>query len=174
MLTKDQILAELGVFKLTTGGLGNWLTEDTDSEVFLRLGMLDKTPISKVQLNQLLAFGHEAPVSEDFFRYYWLSVPLEHPYDVKAIPNFEARWLDSSSIVSLAHLKWGLYRIFVDGLLWFGNVRTAYRELRALDAEKLDRFYRSRRFDTNLIKGRGPALPLQTIAKDELYSSHRP
>ncbi|MEA2939892.1 MAG: hypothetical protein QOD09_421 [Bradyrhizobium sp.] len=169
MLTKDQILAELAVFKLTTGGLGNWLTQNTDSEVFLRLGTLDKTPISKVQLNQLLAFGHEAPVSEDFFRYYWLAAPPEHPYDVKRLANFDASWLDSSSIVSLAHLKWGLNRIFVDGLLWFGNVRTAYRELRAFNSEELDRFFRSRRFNTDLIKGRGPALPLQTIAKDDRY-----
>jgi len=169
MLTKDQILAELAVFKLTTGGLGNWLTQNTDSEVFLRLGTLDKTPISKVQLNQLLAFGHEAPVSEDFFRYYWLAAPPEHPYDVKKLANFDASWLDSSSIVSLAHLKWGLNRIFVDGLLWFGNVRTAYRELRAFNSEELDRFFRSRRFNTDLIKGRGPALPLQAIAKDDRY-----
>jgi hypothetical protein len=169
MLTKAEILKELSLFKLKTGGLGSWITEDTDSEVFARLGRLEEEPITKVQLNQLLAFGHEAPVSDDFFRYYWLEAPSQHPYDVSSVPHFEHRWLRSSAIVSLPHLKWGLYRIFTDGLLWFGNVRTAYRKLRSLNRSELDDFFISRRFDTKLIRERGPALPLQPIAKDDRY-----
>lgn len=167
--TKAEILEELKLFKLRTGGLGSWITEDTDSEIFDRLGRIDSAPISKVQLNQLLAFGHEAPVSEDFFRYYWLEAPESHPYDVISIPDYAPEWLQSSAIMSLAHLKWGLYRIFTDGLLWFGNVRTAFRKLRSLNATELERFFSNRRFDTNLIKGRGPALELRTIAKDDRY-----
>jgi hypothetical protein len=169
MISKQQILNELGLFKLKTGGLGSWITEDTDPEVFIRLGQVEEQSITKVQLNQLLAFGHEAPVSDDFFRYYWLDRPVEHPYDVASIPYFSDKWPKSSAITSLAHLKWGLYRIFADGLLWFGNVRTAYRILRSMNGDELKSFFSSRRFNTNLIKERGPALALQTIAKDDRY-----
>jgi hypothetical protein len=168
-MDKDQILQELSLFSLRTEGIGGWLTQETDDEVFLRLGRIEKEPLSKVQLNQLLAFGHEAPVSDDFFRYYWLDVPPQHPYDVKTISGFQGAWQRSSAITSLAHLKWGLYRLFTDGLLWFGNVRTAYRHLRSLNRHQLDAFFARRRFDTQLIKDRGPALPLTPIAKDDRY-----
>lgn len=37
MVDKQRILEELKVFSLTTGGLGSWLTEETDDEVFTAL-----------------------------------------------------------------------------------------------------------------------------------------
>lgn len=169
MLTKQQILNELKLFGLKSGGLGSWITEETDDRVFDRLGRIDEIPITKVQLNQLLAFGHEAPVSDDFFRYYWLEAPPEHPYKVKSLPGFDDYWLTAAAVVSLPHLKWGLHRIFTDGLLWFGSVRTAFRKLRSLNATELRDFFRERRFQTEVIRERGPALALQTIAKDDRY-----
>jgi len=168
-MDKHEILQELSLFSLRNGGIGSWLTESTDAEVFARLGRIEAEPLTKVQLNQLLAFGHEAPVSDDFFRYYWLTAPAEYPYDVKTLPSFQAAWLQSAAITSLDHLKWGLYRLFTDGLLWFGNVRTAYRKLRSLTRQDLAALFGSRRFDTQLIKERGPALPLTPIAKDDRY-----
>lgn len=168
-MDKQQILRELRLFSLQTGGIGSWLTENTDDEVFTRLGRIEDEPLTKVQLNQLLAFGHEAPVSDDVFRYYWLAAPAEHPYDVKALPDFQEAYQKSSAITSLAHLKWGLYRLFTDGLLWFGNVRTAYRKLRSMTHGELSDFFASRRFQTQLIKERGPALSLTPIAKDDRY-----
>ncbi len=137
--------------------------------MFARLARIEREPVTKVQLNQLLAFGHEAPVSDDFFRYYWLCGPNEHPYDVRTLPGFDESWLDCTSITSLAHLRWGLYRIFTDGLLWFGNVRTAYQKLRSMTTNDLRTYFSSRRFDTARIKERGPALPFSTIAKDDRY-----
>lgn len=169
MVDKQRILEELKVFSLTTGGLCSWLTEETDDEVFIRLERIEEDPIKKVQLNQLLAFGHEAPVSDDFFRYYWLNAPPEHPYVVTTTPGFQKSWLEHSAITSLAHLKWGLYRLFTDGLLWFGNVGAAYRKLSSLTSEELSAFFSSRRFNTTLIKERGPALPLTPITKDDRY-----
>ena len=62
-----------------------------------------------------------------------------------------------------------MHRLYTDGLLYFGNVRTAYRKLRPLTAEQLDAFFSSRRFDTETIKARGPALPLVAIPKDDRY-----
>jgi hypothetical protein len=63
----------------------------------------------------------------------------------------------------------GLYRLYVDALLYFGNIRTAYRSLRDKSADDLGVFFQSRRFDTNLIKSRGPALDLVPIARDNRY-----
>lgn len=168
-MSKEHILEEMKLFTLDSGGFGSWITQNTDQEVFERLSNVGSDPITKVQLNQLFAFSHEAPVSEGFFEYYWLSVPDEHPYNVKTIPEYSDKWKDSSAIISIAHLKWGIYRLYVDGLLWFGNIRTGFRMLRCLSCDALHKFFASRRFDTKLIKGRGPALPLKQIAKDDRY-----
>jgi hypothetical protein len=69
-MTKEQILEHFKLFRLGTDGIGGWLGPDTDARVFDRLAQVGTTPLTKVQLNQLFAFGHEAPVSDDFFRYY--------------------------------------------------------------------------------------------------------
>jgi hypothetical protein len=169
MLSKDQLLAELTLFKVDHGGIGTWITEGTHQVVFDRLGNIEKEPISKVQLNQLLAFGHEAPVTSGFFEYYWKSVPEYHPYDVRSIPDYNEKWTSTNEIISLAQLKWGLYRLFVDSLLYFGNVRTGFRHLRTLEAPELSDFFKKYRFPTEEIIARGPALPLMPIAKDDRY-----
>ncbi len=103
-MSKEQILEQFKVFSMGTDGIGGWLGADTDNRVFDRLGRVDREPLAKVQLNQLFAFGHEAPISDDFFRYYWLSQPPRHPYDVATLPDFDPRWLEANIILSLAHL----------------------------------------------------------------------
>ena len=169
--SKAEILDEFSIFSVPSPGIGSWLTEQTHADVFERLGKLDREPLSAVQLNQLLVMSHEAPVGDAFFRYYWLQAPERHPYDVRQVPRYSQDWLRAGDgmILSLVHLKWGLYRLYIDGLLYFGNVRTAFRDLRDLSKEKLDTFFASKRFDTDAIKGRGPSLPLKFIAKDSRY-----
>src|SRR5207249_370728 len=66
-------------------------------------------------------------------------------------------------------LRWGLYRLYVDGLLYFGNVAAAYSSLRSKTFEELIAFFTQKRFDTAAIAQRGPALPLEDIAKDNRY-----
>lgn len=168
-MDQQQILDEFKLFALGADGIGGWLGPKTDARVLDRLASIAKEPLAKVQLNQLLAFGHEAPVSDDFFHYYWLSDSPRHPYDVKRLTDFDQRWLDSNAIASLAHLRWGLYRLYTDGLLYFGNVRTAYRKLRSFTESELNGFFGKRRFDSEAIRARGPALPLTTILKDDRY-----
>jgi len=169
-ITRDQILSELEIFSLGTGGIGSWITQETDEAVFSRLEVLDKEPLTKVQLNQLLVLGHEAPVSDGFYDYYWQSVPDAHPYDVSELPGYQAEWFPTSgTIVSLSHLRWGLYRLFLDGLLWFVNVRSAFRRLRDLSSEELSDYFRRLRFDTQAIRDRGPSLALNAIPKDDRY-----
>ena len=78
-MPKETILQEFKLFSLGGDGIGGWLSQNTDDEVFRRLDRINQEPLSKVQLNQLFVFGHEAPVSDGFFRYYWLEAPTEHP-----------------------------------------------------------------------------------------------
>ena len=132
------ILKLFSLLSLPDGGIGSWLSETTGDDIFRRLSELKRQPLSKVQLNQLLAFAHEAPLSRGFFRYYWLVHPSLHPYNIASLPvTYDDSWMSMGQIVSLDHLYWGLYRLYVDGLLWFGNVRTAYRALRTKTFEEL-------------------------------------
>ncbi|MBI5179116.1 MAG: hypothetical protein HZA04_07635 [Nitrospinae bacterium] len=168
-LTKEDILREFELFSLGGGGIGNWLSNETNDDIFSRLSKVDVEPIKKVQFNQLLVLGHEAPASDDFFKYYWLTKPERHPYPVNQIPGYEDKWTSSDSILSISHLKWGLYRLYVDALLYHGNVRSGYRALRSLSMLELEQFFNEKRFETDLIKSRGPALGLETIARDKRY-----
>ena len=169
-MPKDEILKQLGLFSLGGEGIGGWLTRQTDDRVFDRIDALPGHPLSRSQLNQILGFGHQAPVSDDFFRYYWLECPPKHPYPVAQLPGFDHQWVKGiDAIVSLEHLRWGMYRLFTDALLYFGNVRTAFRELRTLRQAELHDFFESKRFDTDAIKQRGDVLPLQLISRDDRY-----
>lgn len=169
-MNADDILREMQLFSIGGEGIGGWITSSTDTRIFERLARLDEEPLSKEQFNQLLILGKESPVSDEFFSYYWLEDPLEHPYPVGRLPGFSKKWVTkNSAIVSLDHLKWGLYRLYVDSLLYFGHIRVAYRQLRALNKPELVAFFAARRFDTVRIRQRGPAIPLNDIPKDDRY-----
>lgn len=169
MPQRNAIVDKFELFSLSTGGIGRWITADTDPSVFDRLSTIDTDPLSAVQFNQLLVLGHEAPAGDAFFRYYWLEKPSQHPYDVRKIEGFKDDWLHNNAITSLDHLKWGLYRLYMDGLLYFGNVRSAYRELRELTSDQLRAFFEAQCLNTSAIKRRGPPLSLRKIAKDDRY-----
>ncbi len=170
MQSKAQILEEFSLFSVPTGGIGSWLTENTHDDVFARLGKINEEPLPAVQLNQLLVLAHEAPVSDGFFRYYWLQAPKQHSYDVRDLPGYSKDFLNTdASVASLAQLRWGLYRLYVDALLFFGNVRSAFRSLRDLSISEIEAFFQAERLDTARIKQRGPSLPLKLIAKDSRY-----
>jgi hypothetical protein len=152
-----------------TGGIDSWLGPETPEEAVVRLAALDTDPLPLSQLNQLLVLSCEAGVTEAFFQYYWLQAPEEHPYDVRRVDGFENEFLSTDVIRSLSHLKWGLYRFYTDALLYFGDVRSAYRFLHDLESSRLKSFFHDLRIDTAAMKRRGPALPLQPITKDNRY-----
>ena len=169
-MPKVDILNRFAIFSLGGHGIGGWLTETTDDRVFQRLASMGEQPLSMAQFNQLLVFGHQAPISEGFFRYYWLESPPEHPYSVDRIAGFERHWIDEkTAIISLSHLEWGLRRLFTDGLLYFGDVRTAFRTLRILARNELGSFFLRKRLDTDAISQRGNVLPLTTIPQDDRF-----
>ena len=167
--TRTEILSKFEVFQGGTGGLDSWLGPDTPDTVFEVLGDIETNPLSRARLNQLLTLAREAPISDALFDYYWLSVPVEHVYDVRGLPCFRKSWADQGDIRSLDQLYWGLYRFYVDALLYFGNIRTAFQRLSSLSQHELTSFFRQRRFDTQTLSLRGhPILP-KKIAKDNRH-----
>lgn len=171
-MTVDDIKNEFGLFRGNGAGIESWISDKTPDDVLVRLAQIDSDPISIAQLNQLLILSHEAGISEGFFKYYWQSgksLHLTHPYDVTKIPDYISSFEDAEMIHSLSHLKWGLYRFYVDALLYFGNVREAYRSLRIKTFDDLSQYFQTKRFNTNRLKLRGDTLRMQSIAKDDRY-----
>lgn len=168
LVSKEDILAKFELFSGGTGGIDSWLTPAQPDEVFQALANIDALPLSRARLTQLLTLAHEAPVSQPFFHYYWLEAP-RHPYDVKKVPGYQPDWTRTTQIVSLDQLYWGLYRFYVDALLFFGDIRTAYQTLTSKPEAELRTFFCSATFDTEALTDRGPALELESIAKDSRY-----
>ena len=151
-----------------TFGFDSWLVRKVPQVVLNRLSSIDKEPLGRAQLNQLLHLCHEPGVCEGFFNYYWLSSP-QHTYDVCQFDNFRGDWLAGRAITSLNHLRWGLYRLYLDSLLYFGDVRTGFQALRVKSAAELETLFGQKRWPTQALKDRGPALNLVKIAKDDRY-----
>lgn len=166
---REEILEKFKLFSGGTGGIDSWLTaEKTPGKVLAALGDMPDRPLTRALFNQLLTLSHEAPMSDAFFRYYWLEAP-PHVYDVRKTPGFSEDWLKSSTIQNLDQLYWGLYRFDVDALLYFGNVRAAYRTLRDKSEDDLRSFFATRRWNSDELSDRAAPLSLLPIAKDNRY-----
>ncbi|HEY3368886.1 MAG TPA: hypothetical protein VGK74_27840 [Symbiobacteriaceae bacterium] len=168
MVSKEALLEQFKLFAGGTGGIANWLQETTPDSVIERLTTLDERPLSHAQLNQILLLSHEAGCSEGFFQYYWGMAP-NHPYDVRALPRYRTEWNNSAAILSLDHLWWGIYRLYVDSLLYFGDVQSTYRTLHEKTTTDLQRFFAGYRFHPDAMKNRGPILPMAKISMDDRY-----
>jgi hypothetical protein len=166
------VIKEFELFRGNGGGIEHWICDNTPEEVLDRLSRIDKEPISHSQLNQLFILSHEGGPSFGFFKYYWLSgseLLRVHPHDVTKISGYDTRYEGQENVISLAHLKWGLSRFYIDALLYFGNIRQAYRVLRNKTFDELAQYFSKSRFDTQRLHQRGPYLPMGTIAKDDRY-----
>lgn len=164
----DQLRQHFQPLFADTGGIDSWIGPETPHQVVSRLCQLPDAPLSFPVLNQLLLLGHEAGVSEAFFNYYWLDEPV-HPYPVAALDDYSPAWTLATEVMSLEHLRWGLRRFYVDALLYFGNIRSAFRALREMDAEHLSAFFRRRRQPIEYFERRSDALPLRQIPMDQRY-----
>jgi hypothetical protein len=151
------------------------LKSEDGQRIIERLMKLETDPINLTHFNQLLHLNHEAGVTEGFFRYYFLTHPLQHPYPVDKLSDPIDKkpslmpGLDERAIWSLNQLKWGLTRLFVDGLLYWGDVRSAFRELRTKTLDELTRFFSEKRVNSEYMRSRGPYLPLHTIEDTDRY-----
>lgn len=166
---KTHILDSFQVFYADIGGIVGWLGPKAPNELWERLARIDSDHLTRAQLVQLLLLSHEGALSNGFFRYYWLTAP-SHPYAVEEMAGFQHEWINApADIKSLEHLRWGLYRLYVDALLYFGNIRSAYRELRSKSFEELQKFFAERMFNPNSMVERGIPLDLNAIPKEDRY-----
>jgi hypothetical protein len=172
MSKKSALLSEFELFRGNGGGIEAWFSETMPDVVVDSLTDCDKRNIPFEILNQLLILSHEAGMSFAFFEYYFLRDPHSCRlswYDPKKLPEFDQRYLTATAIVSLGHLRWGLRRLYTDGLLYFGNIRECYRTLRGLSKVQLEDFFKQRIYDAEELRSRSDYLPLNDIAKDERY-----
>ena len=169
-MSKEAILDQFKLYSSNGEGIAGWLTEGVDPKIFARLDSIDSEPLTREQLNQLLALAQLPTASDGYFYYYWLESPPDHPYPVHSLPKFRQDWLSGGNYIkSLSHLEWGLHRIFVDGLLYFGNIDKAYQFLRNLSREELVRFFRGKCIVSESFGERGKALPIEEISRDDRY-----
>jgi len=158
--------ARLSLFTGDTGGIDSWLTGENADRIIQRLAQLPGQPLSHSLFNQLLALSQQPPVSRAFFDYYWCSSPM-HPYRVDDIPGYHITYTKFDRVETIDQLSWGLYRIYVDSLLYFGSIRNGFHELSAKDASGLSGFFMSKMYDPGGLIARGePISPLHIPIAD--------
>ena len=133
-------------FPGTVNEKSGFLKSDDGKFILQRILKIPTEPIHVTHCNQLLHLLHEAGITEGFFRYYFLTLPSSHPYPVNRVMD-KTPSLNPQGISSLEQLEHGLRRFFIDSLFYFGNIRSAYRELRVMGYEQLEKFFASRQFD---------------------------
>lgn len=167
-MTKDYIIEQFKELSFPTKGFEGWLSDSAPEAVFNRFKRLDREPLTKVQLNQLLLLSLESGISDGFFKYYWLAVP-DHSYAIDKLDDFDNAYITTTAIVSIEQLRWGIRRIYTDCLLYFGNISYGFKELKNKTFEELCQFFKSKCFPTEIIKKRGRPLEFHDISKDDRY-----
>lgn len=127
--------------------------------------------LSWARFNQILHRCSQAGMSEGFFRYYFLDVPSSHPYPVdkvmSPVPYHPPSGL--TEITSLQQLQWGLRRFLYDAMLYWGNFRQAYRDLRLLTVHEIVAFFVDKRVNAQRITTRGKVTGPALIPQDSRY-----
>lgn len=146
-----------------------FLTRPESKLVLGRLQDSPQHPLNRTQANQLLHLCHEAGLSEGFFRYYFLDEPPLHPYPVNRVIEGPMPSLDHSAVWTIEQLDWGLRRFFTDALLYWGNIRSAYRDLRTKEYAEIESLFSKKRHDTEQMQQRGEPFPLESIPDEDRY-----
>lgn len=167
-MTQEEIAKCLTFFFPGSFTTGQKLKSPDGDKILQRMMQIEQSPLKLTHTNQLLHLIHEAGMTDGFFQYYFLSCPDTHPYPVSRVlephPN-----IDTAGIRSLKQLEWGLRRLYIDALLFWGNVRSAYRELRTKTYAELVAKFKAERFPTDELCSRGDPLPLQHIPDGDRY-----
>jgi hypothetical protein len=132
----------------------------------LRLGSF-----SWARLNQFMHRCSQAGMSEGCFRYYFLESPSRHPYPVgRVMPGAGYRPPQGlSEIATLEQAHWGLRRFIYDAMLYWGNFRQAYRDLRLLSYEGIVELFADKRINEHRISTRGRVVEPAPIPQDHRY-----
>lgn len=150
----------------------NFVTEKFGTKhLFKLLGNIEKKPLSKVQLDQLLSLHRQKNITDDFYSYYWLEQPSDHFYKIDTPQGWDIQEkIDGKNLISsVQQLKWGFERIFIDCLYLYGNIQAGYDKLSQLSMTELKALFNKVKFDTEQIMQRGKTLPFAKINKEDRY-----
>lgn len=132
--------------------------------------LVEQGSLSWSRLNEVLHRCSEAGMSEGFFRYYFLEVNEEHPYPVdRVFSDNSFRPPEANEICSIHQLEWGVRRFRYDAILYWGNFRQAYRELRQLSFDEIAAVFASKRVNEGRMIRRGKVEEATSIPKDHRY-----
>ena len=112
------------------------ISSDSNLRAAIENGMeaIDNGDLSWARLNQIMHLCSQAGMSEGFYRYYFLTFPQNHPYPIEKVfseDDYEPPE-GADEIKSIRQFQWGIRRFIYDAMLYWGNFRQAYRELRQL------------------------------------------
>ena len=164
-----EIIDTLKIFFPGSFKEGSLFIQSQDGKLILqRIKEMATNPIHVTYFNQLLHLNHEAGVTDGLFKYYFLTQPKQHPYPVdKVLASLPD--LDEKGISSINQAEWGLRRFYIDALLFWGDLRSAYRDLRGKSYHELESFFSTKRFDSHQMMERGNIFPFAKIAVDDRY-----
>lgn len=168
-MTEDELIRTLRFYLPKSFSEQSPFLKTHDGKVAVqRLLNLSSEPLSITHVNQLLHLSHEAGMTEGFFKYYFLSFPDTHPYPVDRFWD-ASHLLSQHGIGSLTQLEFGLKRFFTDALLFWGNIRSAYRDLRTKTFDEITAYFSDKRYKTESLTSRSDVLPFQPIPVDDRY-----
>ena len=146
--------------------LCNFISDRPNTDrLFALLEKIEESPLTKVQLDQLLSLDGLKNMSDDFFEYYWLTAPKDHFHKIR---KYDAQ-INGGAITSVKQLKWGFERIFIDCIFLFGNIQSGYDYLAQRSLSELKTIFNDKKFDTDKILKRGKALHFENIDKSDRY-----
>ncbi|MHB1049318.1 MAG: hypothetical protein ACYC09_04490 [Bacteroidota bacterium] len=168
--TKEEILDFFKVLSdSNSDGIEILFSEVGKKEVFERLKNIDNEPLNKVQLNQLFILSGLPGFTFGFFKYYWLAKPEKHPYKVDLLDDYEKEFIGKQEIISLKHLRWGLTRVYIDALLFYGNISNGFKHISVKKYETIEKYFEGKCFPIETITARGHSLKFIDIPKEDRY-----
>jgi hypothetical protein len=149
------------------------LDEGSDFYAALATGLeaLKVGSLSWARLNQIMHRCSQAGMSEGYFRYYFLESLLNHPYPVDKVlsPTSYTPLKGLTEITTLQQAHWGLRRFIYDAMLYWGNFRQAYGDLRLLSFEDIATFFATKRINGQRIATRGAVVGPTPIPRDSRF-----
>ena len=143
------------------------LSEESENIISKRLSEIEDNPISFMQLRQMFVLNGYQGFTSGFFYYYWTAKDTDkHPYDVTKVEGYDDEYKYISNVNSLQQLKWGLYRLYIDSLLFFGDINFGYTHFCKLNNEELHSCFDEKRYD---IRDKREFLEFEPIDKNDRY-----
>ena len=135
------------------------------------LDTLEGGALSWARLNQVMHLCHQAGMSDGFYSYYFLDIPENHPYPVERVFGFGPYRPPEGvrEIKSLQQFQWGVRRFIMDAMLYWGNLRQAYRELRVFTRDVIADQFAFKRMDESRMITRGSVIQPDHIPQDHRY-----